>query len=230
MGAARAETSPSLAGPASVALEKSFVDRFDKFLTRRWEISSGWSNGPTFLCSWRGANVNVDGTGLVLSLNKFGSPPRYYCAEVKSRRPVLYGVFEVRMQAAEGSGLNSAFFLHRPSTDTTPQALISSELIGKDAAGEFVDLAMIWTPTEITWLRNGAVVKSVKSDTYDVPRAPMSIVLSSFIRDQPEFGPFFDTTIPATATVKWVAYTALGEPCQFPESVACTAKFNTVRR
>lgn len=217
---------------AQTATEPSFVDKFNGFSAKRWQISDGWSNGGTFDCSWKGSAVRLTNGGIALSLIEKGAAAGggYLCGEVQSRQKYRFGVFEARFKAAEGSEINTGFSLFAPATKDHGQQEINAGVLGKDATGGFVDVGFVWTEKQISWYENGVLVKQIKAGEGEIPQEPMMIVFSTYNRSEPWMGPFLPTTLPATAVFQRVAYTAPGDPCQFPESLVCTQKLTLSSR
>jgi endo-1,3-1,4-beta-glycanase ExoK len=212
--------------------EPSFVDKFTGFSVKRWQISDGWSNGGTFDCSWKASAVRLTNGGIALSLIEKGAAAGggYICGEVQSRQKYRFGVFEARFKPAEGSGINTGFSLFAPATKDHGQQEINAGVLGKDATGGFVDVGFVWTEKQLSWYENGVLVKQIKAGEGEIPQDPMMIIFSTYNRSEPWMGPFLPTTLPATAVFQRIAYTAPGDPCQFPESLVCTQKLTLSSR
>lgn len=185
------------AAPAAHAIDKParpaslpFLDRFERLDPKHWYISDGWSNGPHQDCVWLRRNVRIIDGRLRLKLDD-SKPQRgphtrnYGCAEVQTRRFFHYGVFEVRMRAAAGPGLVSAFFTFTgpPHGAKRPHDEIDFEVLGKtprkvqvnffgagkgghekivdfglDSSRETIDYAMEWSETALRWFVNGRLM------------------------------------------------------------------------
>ena len=91
---------------------------------------------------------------------------------------------------------------------------------GSDAG--FNDYAFVWKPDELSWYVNGELLHTV-TDPTKIPSHPQKIFFSLWGTDTlgEWMGKFVDPGRPVTLQVDRVAFTALGEKCQFPESVAC---------
>jgi len=61
------------------------------------------------------------------------------------------------------------------------------------------------------------------SDTA-LPERPQKIYFSLWGSDTLTdwMGPFVEPDQPKRMDIDWIAFTALGDPCQFPDSVLCT--------
>jgi endo-1,3-1,4-beta-glycanase ExoK len=130
-----AEPKPVLAGLAGT----SFVDTFTRVLPQRWLASHGWSNGDHQGCVWSRRNVRVLESGLSLIIDE-ATPAetkdvyrRYACAELQSHGRYGFGTYEVRMRAAAGAGLVTAFFTFTgpPHGADRPHDEIDVEHLGK---------------------------------------------------------------------------------------------------
>jgi endo-1,3-1,4-beta-glycanase ExoK len=218
----------------------------------RWWTSDGWSNGKHQSCVWASENVQlVDGRLdlLLTDVPRKGHP--YSCGELQSHDFYGYGTYEVRMKpAALSPGLVSAFFTytgsphHNPhdeidfefvaarhnSVDTTYHAndvgYVESPLLDIDPRAGFNDYAFHWTPDRITWYVNGKVLREVKrSADAEFPTTPSRIYISIWTGTEvlnSWLGPFVYPGAPLVASYEHIAYTKLGDDCQFPESIVCT--------
>jgi endo-1,3-1,4-beta-glycanase ExoK len=253
---AAAVLAPALAGGAAARAEdnpgKSFVDTFDKFDRGRWFISDGWTNGDYQNCSWSKQQVKVKDGILRMTFDKRQTEDReHVCGEIQTRQRFGYGTFEVRMKAAAGSGLNSAFFTYIGPVDKEPHDEIDFEVLGKDpskvqlnqyvngkSVGEeklvpvpggadqgFHDYAFVWEKDRIRWYIDGEQVGEA-TDPAKIPTHPGKIFASLWGTDKLTswLGTFSDLGGPVTAEIDRIAYTAPGEACQFPESIACMAQ------
>jgi len=225
----------------------SFVDDFDKINHGFWYVSDGWNNGVHQNCTWSKNNVKVENGTLQLSFADGKSTDRnYLCGEVQTTKRYGYGTYEARIKAGTGSGLNSAFFTYIGPADKQKHDEIDFEVLGKNT-GEvqvnqyvqakggneklvpvgskadegFNDYAFIWEKDRLRYYLNGKLVQDV-TDPSKIPSTPQKIFFSLWGSDTlSNWMGRFDYTKPAFLSVDRVAFTALGDKCQFPESIAC---------
>ncbi len=225
----------------------SFVEEFDRLDTAFWYVSDGWNNGAHQNCTWSKNQVSVEGGKLSLAFDaKPAGDRQYACGEIQTRKRYGYGTYEVRMKAATGPGLNSAFFTFIGPTDKKPHDEIDFEVLGKDTnrvqlnqyvAGKggneklvpveggadsgFNDYAFVWQKDRLRYYLNGALVHEV-TDPQKLPSNAQKIFLSLWGTDTlSDWMGRFAFTGKATLQVERIAFTAEGEPCQFDGSVAC---------
>ncbi|KQV10863.1 1,3-1,4-beta-glycanase [Rhizobium sp. Root1203] len=240
-----------LFGAAGAAAQQSggtsFVENFDKLDRSIWYVSDGWNNGAHQNCTWSKDQVRVDGGSLQLSFSEGQSKDRkYLCGEIQTKKRYGYGTYEARMKAGTGSGLNSAFFTYIGPADKQQQDEIDFEVLGKNAAQVqvnqyvkakggneklvsvgsktdegFNDYAFVWEPGRLRYYLNGKLVQDV-TDPSKIPSSPQKIFFSLWGSDTlTDWMGRFAYTKPTKLEVERVAYTAAGDKCQFPESVAC---------
>jgi endo-1,3-1,4-beta-glycanase ExoK len=237
-----------LAGPA-LANEpsKSFMDDFSSFERSRWYVSDGWSNGPHQNCTWSSKQISVSDGKLTLSFDERPYKERKFsCSEIQTKQRFSYGVYEARFKTDSGAGLNAAFFTFIGPQNGQPHDEIDFEAITKDTSRievntyvggkphhggkidvpggtdkEFNDYAIVWEPNQIRWFINGELVKTASSDI--LPKNPQKIFFSLWGTDTLKdwMGDFTPPGRKVTMVVDRVAFTELGEKCQFPDSVAC---------
>ncbi len=236
--------------PASAqqAAGTSFVDEFDKIDRSVWYISDGWNNGPHQNCTWSKDQVKIDDGKLELGFAQGKSKDRnYQCGEIQTKKRFSYGTYEARIKTATGSGLNSAFFTYIGPADKQQHDEIDFEVLGKDSSTvqvnqyikakggneklvpvgksadqDFNDYAFIWEPNRLRYYLNGKLVQDV-TDPSKIPQSPQKIFFSLWGTDT--LGGWmgkFAYTQPTTMQIDRIAYTAPGDKCQFPESIACT--------
>ncbi len=225
----------------------SFVENFDSLDRSFWYISDGWNNGAHQNCTWSKRQINLEGGVLELTFAQRKTGDRNYaCGEVQTRARYGYGTYEARIKAAPGSGLNSAFFTYIGPTDKKPHDEIDFEVVGKNSAevqvnqyvsGKggneklvpvaggadkgFNDYAFIWEENRIRYFVNGELVHEV-TDKAKIPSNPQKIFVSLWGTDTlKDWMGAFSYSQPATMSIDRIAFTALGEDCQFPESVLC---------
>jgi len=234
------------AAPASAqqTTGASFFDNFDTFSRSRWYVSDGWANGTWQNCTWSSGQVSPANGIVTLGFEKKQYKDRQYsCAEIQTTGRYGYGVYEARMKTDESaSGLNSAFF----SYTNSPHDEIDFEVLMKDTSKvslntyvsgqpkhgtsvavlpsgttQFNHYAFVWEEGRMRWFINGELVHEATGT--DLPTHPQKIFFSLWGSDTftDWLGSFEDPGRKLTMEVDWVAFTALGEECQFPESVAC---------
>lgn len=228
---------------------KSFVDDFHKFDTKRWYISDGWNNGKHQNCTWSKKQVSLSKGKLSLKFAAQKLKDRdHVCGEVQTRKRFGYGTYEIRMKAAAGSGLNTGFFTYIGDADKQPHDEIDFEVLGKDpskvqlnqfvggkkvgeeklvpveggADKDFHDYAFVWEKDRIRWYVDGKLLGEA-TDPAKIPTHASKIFVSLWGSDTLKswMGPFTETEAPVTAEVERIAFTALGDKCQFPQSIAC---------
>jgi endo-1,3-1,4-beta-glycanase ExoK len=236
------------------AKSKSFVENFDELNRKRWFVSDGWTNGDHQNCTWSKDQVSVSDGTVKLGFAKQSLKGRdYVCGEIQTNRRFGYGVYEARFKAAAGSGLNTGFFSYIGPVHKQPHDEIDFEVLGKDPSkvqlnqyvdgksvgGEklvdvagganqgFNDYAFVWEKDRIRWYLNGELVHE-ETDPAKLPSHNSKIYLSLWGSDTLKswMGAFADPGAPVTAEIDRVAFTAPGEKCQFPESVACKVELN----
>ncbi|MEO1281239.1 MAG: family 16 glycosylhydrolase [Pseudomonadota bacterium] len=97
---------------------------------------------------------------------------------------------------------------------------------GYDNATTMSRMAFEWFPNALRWYLDGKLVHEVKPTAEKpIPSEPSRIMLSLWSgqgRNMEDWLSRFDpSTLPQQATYDYVAFTKMGEPCQFPESVVC---------
>ncbi|QFY61038.1 family 16 glycosylhydrolase [Rhizobium grahamii] len=235
------------AANAQQASGTSFVENFDKLDKAFWYTSDGWNNGAHQNCTWSKSQAKVDGGSLNLSFAEGKSKDRsYLCGEIQTTKRYSYGVYEARLKAATGSGLNSAFFTYIGPADKKEHDEIDFEVLGKNtsevqvnqyvkakggheklvpvgskADDGFNDYAFVWEPGRLRYYLNGKLVQDV-TDASKIPTSPQKIFLSLWGTDTlSDWMGRFSYTAPATMQIDRIAYTATGDKCQFPDSIAC---------
>jgi len=227
----------------------SFVDNFSNFNKSRWFVSDGWTNGAHQNCTWSKDLVRLSDGVLSLGFEKRKLKDREFaCAEIQTKQRYGYGVYEARMKTGTGSGLNAAFFSYIGPQDKQPWDEIDFEVLTKDPSkvqvnsyiqgkpknGKLVDVeggadkgfndyGFVWEKDRLRWYVNGKLVHEVTNPD-ELPTHSQKIFFSLWGSDKLTnwMGAFVDPGSKVTMEVKRVAFTALGQPCQFPESLACT--------
>jgi endo-1,3-1,4-beta-glycanase ExoK len=87
---------------------------------------------------------------------------------------------------------------------------------------DFIDYAVVWAPDKVEYYANKELIRSITTP-HEIPTNPQRIFFSFWGSDTLTewMGPFQDPGRPIAMQVDWVAYTAAGESCAFPESVSC---------
>ena len=227
---------------------RSFFDPFDRIDTRRWYISNGWTNGDHQGCTWARENIQV--VHGVLQLRHTTSPNKlrhYKCAEIRTLSSYGYGIYEARIRTAAGAGLNTAMFTYSGPPLTPVHDEIDFEFLGKlpnavqlnyytashgghetstdlssDGSASFNDYAIEWTPQSIKWYVNRRLIRTAAPP--GLPRVPGQFFLSLWSGSESVnawLGKYNDAGKAATAQIDWIAYTAPGERCRFPDSITC---------
>lgn len=230
---------------------KSFVENFKTFDAKRWYVSNGWANSKYQNCIWSKDQVAVSDGVLRLRFIKKEIKNRHYaCAEIQTRKRFGYGTYEATVKTVAGSGLNSAFFSYIGPAQKEPWDEIDFEALGKDpsriqlnqyvngkghheklvavpggADQSFHDYAFVWEKDRLRYYIDGKLVETV-TDPSRIPTHAQKIYFSLWGSDNLTawMGPFADPGTPPVMQVKRISFTALGEHCQFPESVACSLK------
>ncbi|MFD1157686.1 endo-1,3-1,4-beta-glycanase ExoK [Roseovarius aestuarii] len=228
---------------------ETFFDGFDTLDETLWGVSDGWVNGDWQNCEWSHEALTVKGGTLTLVYSKRKTAKReYICGEIQSRHAYSYGTFEARFRTEGGSGLNAAFFTYIGNHHGKPHDEIDFEVLTRDTGkvslntyvsgagtnGKPVDLphpsdqafitySFIWSEAGIEWYVNGAKVHESQPGS-PLPVHAQKIYASLWGSNSfPDWMGNFDP--PAgdiKMTIDWIAYTKLGQGCQFKESILCT--------
>ena len=227
----------------------SFVEDFrsGRLDTSRWMVSDGWNNGLWHGCTWSAKNVTLAQETLQLVVDNTARQDRgYSCGEIQTLGFYGYGVYEARLRSMRGSGVVTAFFTYTGPPHGRSHEEIDFEFLGKspadvqlnffrngqgghekmiplgfDPTGDFHDYAFVWKKESVRWFVDGRQVYEIRKD---VPPAPAKIYLNvwnggAFLSKWA--GPFRYPGSPIVAEVERVAFTAEGDPCPFPGSLAC---------
>jgi endo-1,3-1,4-beta-glycanase ExoK len=239
-------TTPLIAGEVEPSVAP-FRDQFESLDASVWFVSDGWTNGPHQNCTWSAKAVEVTDGILRLSFvpGQGAAPPGHLCGEVQTNAVYHHGTYEARIRTAQGSGLNAAFFTYIGPVHDKPHDEIDVEILTRDTASvslnTFVNgkpqngttvpvdpptdqafhiYAFTWDESGIRWFING---QEVHRATENLPVTPQKLYLSHWGSDTfvDWMGPFARPDGPVVMEIDWVAFTPLGAPCQFPESVVC---------
>jgi endo-1,3-1,4-beta-glycanase ExoK len=239
------------ASSAGEASGQSFRDDFETFDRSRWYVSDGWANGEHQNCTWSKDQLELSEGVLTLSFEKRQTKDRgYACAEIQTYTRFGYGTYEARFKTDTGSGINAAFFTYIGPSDGQPHDEIDFEVLTRDpsrvsvntyvdgkprngsevevgggADSAFNDYAFVWEEDRLRWYVNGTLVHEAAGPA-ELPSHPQKIFFSLWGSDTLDdwMGTFEDPGRPLTMEVDWVAFTAQGDECQFPESVVCKAQ------
>ena len=234
-------------GARADSIGKSFFDDLSTFDLDRWYVSDGWSNGNHQNCLWSESAVVHKGDQLGLLFFQQDSPTHAYrCGEIQTRQRFTHGTYEARIKTNEGSGLNAAFFTYIGPTHGERHDEIDIEILtanpqdvtvntyvdGVPMHGAVVPLpqaaheafhiyAFTWEPGRLRWYINGQLIHDVSGP--HLPERPQKIYLSLWGSDTLTdwMGPFVKPDRPKRMDIDWIAFTALGEDCQFPDSILC---------
>lgn len=243
-------TAPAAVAHADVrAAGTTFIEHFDGPLdTNFWYVSDNYNNGSHQNCQFNNNNATVANGLLSLSIDDTPYGDRdYSCGSIQTNPTFGYGTFETRMLTGEASGTVSALFTFVGPYQGIPQSHeIDFETLGKDPthtevnswvngdpkgpvvvplgvdnSQEWVNLAFVWTEETLTFYVNGSEVHSFTGD--DVPYEPQLIIPMIWATDTLTdwMGEFTYPGQPIVTQYDYVAYTALGDQCQFTTSVAC---------
>jgi endo-1,3-1,4-beta-glycanase ExoK len=229
----------------------SFVDDFKSFDRSRWYVSDGWNNGSHQNCTWSKGQVSLSDGVLSLGFEKQKLKDREFtCGEMQTKQRFGYGTYEARMKTDAGPGLNAAFFSYIGPSDKQPWDEIDFEILTKDTSKvqvnayidgkgkneklvevpggtdkAFNDYAFVWEKDSLRWYVNGQLVNTI-TDPTTLPSHAQKIFFSLWGSDTMKgwMGAFADPGRKLSLQVERVAFTALGDPCQFPESLVCSVK------
>lgn len=232
--------------PVAAPAQESFFDSFEEFDTSRWFVSDGWTNGPHQNCWWSSRAVQARDGQLVLKLQASDDPEQpFICGEVQTRQRFEFGTYETRFRTDRASGVIAAFFTYIGEVHDQPHDEIDIEVLTRDPGrvefntfvdgemlnGHQVDLpapadevfhhyAFIWEEDRIRWFLNGVLMHEA---TENLVEHAQKIYLSHWSTDQLTdwMGEFEDPGRPLEMHIDWVAWTAPGKDCAFPESILC---------
>ena len=193
--------------PLQALSEEAFIDRFDRPVSQSgWRISEYTNPAQWIDNRWVARQVTQPAPGhLVISLNPdFRTEKTFASGELQWKRTTHYGRYEAILQAARGSGLNTAFFLYTGPHRGDPQDEIDFEFLGRDPTkvevniyvnGEqpmpdiAVDLgfdatqaphlyAFEWSKEAIRWYADGRLLHEFTRTDGPLPVTPGQIYLS----------------------------------------------------
>lgn len=178
----------------------TLVQPMDGHDAKDWQMAD-WANGSVFNTRFRPDHVEFREGVMILRLDNRGCPVKcdgypFASAEYRTVDETFgYGSYEVRMQAASGSGVNSSFFIYRGTYGKSDHDEIDFEFLGRDTARvqtnyhvngigtgaheQMIDLGFDaskgfhsygfqWSPEALVWYVDGREVRRVTED----PRTP----------------------------------------------------------
>jgi beta-glucanase (GH16 family) len=249
LGVATLSAGTTHADQQAAALGTTFMETFDGPLdTDFWYVSDNYNNGGHQNCQFNKKNAKVADGLLSVSIDDTAYGDRKYsCGSIQTNPKYHYGTFETRMKTGKASGTNSSLFTYAgPYQDVPKSHEIDFETLGKDTtktevnswvngdpkgpevvdlgldnSQEWVDLAFVWTEEKLTFYVNRKEVYSFTGA--DVPYEPQLIIPMIWSTDTLTdwMGKFTYPGKPIVSQYDYVAYTALGDECQFEGSVAC---------
>lgn len=239
------------AGPAATAIPvgDTFLEEFDNGIDPSfWYVADGFTNGDHQNCTFNKNNTTAANGVLTLKLDDTPYKDRQYsCADVQTVNKYGYGTYETRMKAGKASGTNSAFFSYIGPYYGEPWDEIDFEFLGKDtsrievnswvngktAGGkkvdlpapgdqQFIDYAFVWEPDQLRFYVNSVLVHTYTSPA-NIPSHEQLIIPMLWGSDTLTdwMGPFEYPGHPIVTQYERVAFTKLGDGCQFDASVLC---------
>lgn len=181
----------------------------------------------------------------------------YTCAEIQTHQVFGYGTYETRVRSVAAPGTVTALFTYIGPPTAKIHDEIDFEFLGKDpkavqlnyfangqggneymarfdfnAAEGFNDYAFEWLPDRLRWFINGKLVHELHATPgKPFPSHPSKIYLSLWNgvgeAMEPWLAKFVYPGQPLIATYEYVAFTKLGDPCQFPSSIVCETKIGS---
>jgi endo-1,3-1,4-beta-glycanase ExoK len=221
---------PSIAGDE----QNGFTESFKSLDEDRWYVSNGWANGDYQSCEYRADAIEFSGGSMRLTLSNRGGQVRPIgCPEIHTRTRLGYGIFNARLRAAAGSGLDTGFFTYiGPPSGVSVWDEIDFEFLGKnprsvsinyrvngeahgprdiqlgfDASEGFHDYTFEWTPEKICWYVDGKIIAK-SHDGDKIPSTPGMLFFSLWSGSNGQdawMGPFRYKE-PVTAEVKFASF------------------------
>lgn len=206
--------------------ELMFEEDFSRLSDTTWIISDRFFSNE--VVRFQPEHVIQNDSTLFLIINR--DPNRremYYGSELCTREYFGYGLYEVVMRAAPGSGIVSSFFTLMETS--RPGNEIDIEFAGKDpqevifnvwdkkgrerperfrlpfnAAEEYHSYAIEWTPGKIRWYVDGKKKRTVRGQ---IPKRPHRIFMNVWVTGNEGWaGRTKKTFFPAAASYKSVRY------------------------
>ena len=118
-----------------------FKTRFDSYDASYMELRTG-ANGDMFDCVWQPDNVNFDGDGLSLKIDRDANGGTG--GEWRTREYFHYGLYQVRTKAIKNTGVVTSFFTYTGPTDGTKWDEIDIEFPWKRYDKSSIQLFYRW--------------------------------------------------------------------------------------
>jgi endo-1,3-1,4-beta-glycanase ExoK len=218
------ETAPQPATAPAARGGGSFVETFNMLSDRRWYVSDAAYKDRAFSCAeiqtrerygYGTYEVRMRAgaaSGLVSAFFTYNGP------EDGDRRTNDEIDFEFLGKDTRGVQLN--YFTSGTGGHE------SFEKLGFDASTTTADYALEWLPDRLRWYVNGRLLREVRASAdRPIPSHPSKIMLSIWTGQGHDFeswlGPAAYPGRPITALYERVAFTRMGDPCAFKESIVC---------
>ncbi len=203
-----------------------FEEPFDTLRDKTWVRKS--HTFESNLARFNHHNTDINDGKLQLRVRKEEKGSKAFsAAEIRSRKKFSYGLFEVKMKAADVPGFVTALFGYRSTAGA--YAEIDIEITGNNtrritlnhwineheshgvdlpldfnAAQDFHVYAFEWTSSYIRWYADGKMIRETNTN---IPAARQHIVLNAWISSAESWAGKVDAEqLPASAVVDWVRY------------------------
>ncbi|OGB89486.1 hypothetical protein A2625_01040 [candidate division WOR-1 bacterium RIFCSPHIGHO2_01_FULL_53_15] len=242
---------------ALISWKPAVINDLDRHDRANWETAA-WSNDdPRFNANWQYDKIMFGNGTMTLTIDDAGCPKHcdgkpFAAGEYRSLNELPpYGFFEARLQAAEGSGVVTSFFLSH--TTSGGQEEIAFEILGKDCGRaqtnyiyqglggheQMIDLGfnacrglhnygIEWRPDRIVWYVDGKDKRSVDGSPADLPSQPGKIIVNLW----PTFGlddwagVFKYPGAPVAAKYDFIAYSPLDKKAAAAPATSRPAPMN----
>jgi len=179
------------------------INRFDNDDSDNWIISSWPNKSADFANTWARSNVKFANGKLILSITNSWCPALcdwhdYSAGEYSTRaHNFAEGSYRVRLKAAKGAGVITAFSIHNDEphdeVDTEIRGIKCREAqlnyfnngqgghekiitLPFDACADFHDYSLVWQPDSITWLVDGNQIHRVEGE--NLPAHPGRMIFN----------------------------------------------------
>lgn len=229
--------SPACADPP----QEGFVDTFEKPGVWDWRLSDYAHPGGWIDTRWDPRQISEEVPGrldLVLEPDE-DAGKHFVSAELRRRTRSGFGRYEVVMQPARGSGLNSAFFTYTGPHRGDPKDEVDIEFLGRDTTGVWVNAfsdgvampgrliplgfdaadrprlyAFEWSPQEIRWYVGDRLIhRHAPTGKAQVPQTPGQVYVSLWAGSR-KSSAWLGPTQPDTSAVAQyhcISYRPMGE-------------------